>query len=145
MSNRRVPPELRRRTWTEGSVWEMLVAADALLYRFASPLADLGMTARERRQLQREVELLKATSVSYILPDQGTRRLPSPPWLYVRTRRHGIYRVSDDGRIERYRARVQHLGGTSITAHGWFLSTLRGVRWLSIVADGLLVRKLRRQ
>lgn len=145
MSRRRVPPELRRRTWTEGSVWELLVAADALLYRFASPLADLGMTARERRQLRREVELLKTTPVSYILPDQRSRRRPPQPWLYVRPRRHGIYRVGDDGRIERYGPRVQRLGSGSITEHGWFWSTLRGVRWLCIVADGLVVQKVRRQ
>jgi hypothetical protein len=145
MSRRRVPPELRRRTWTEGSVWELLVAADALLYRFASPLADLSMTARERRSCRREVELLKTTPISYILPNQRSRRRPPQPWLYVRPRRHGIYRVGDAGRIERYGARVQRLGSGSITEHGWFLSSLRGVRWLRVVADGLLVQELRRQ
>lgn len=145
MSRRRVPPELRRRTWTEGSVWDLLVAADALLYRFASPLADLGMTARERRQLRREVELLNTTPLSYILPDQRSRRRLPQPWLYVRPRRYGIYRVGDDGRIERYGARVQRLGSGSITEHGWFWSTLRGVRWLRVVAEGLLVQKVRRQ
>jgi hypothetical protein len=145
MSRRRIPPELCRRTWSEGSVWELLVAADALLYRFASPLADLGRHARERRQLRREVELLKTTAVAYILPYQGSRRRPLQPWLYVRSQRHGIYRVSADGHIERYGARVQRLGATSMTEHGWFFSTLRGVRWLRIVADGLLVQKASQQ
>ncbi len=145
MYRRRVPPELRRRTWTEGSVWELLVAADALLYRFTSPLADLGMTARERRQLRREVELLKTTPISYILPNQRSRQRPPQPWLYMRPRRHGIYRVGDGGRIERYGARVQRLGSGSITEHGWFWSTLRGIGWLCVVADGLLVQKIRRQ
>lgn len=145
MSRRRLPLELRLCTWSEGSVWELLVAADALLYRFASLLADLGMTARERRQLRREVELLKGTPVDYILPSQGSRRQPPQPWLYVRPRRYGIYRLADDGRIERYGARIQRFGGTSITEHGWYWSALRGVRWLRVVADGLVVRKVRRQ
>ncbi|MEI8033759.1 MAG: hypothetical protein WCH05_10515 [Chlorobiaceae bacterium] len=53
--------------------------------------------------------------------------------------------MSADGRIERYGARVQRLGTTSMTEHGWFFSRLRGVRWLRIVADGLLVQKASQQ
>lgn len=142
MARCRIPPELRRRTWAEGSVWDLLVMADLLPYRFASPFADLGMTARERRQLRREEELLKTTRVAYILPRPATaRRLPQP-WLYVRTRRTGHYRVDESGVIERYGRRTQRLGSSSITEHRWYPCTLRGVRWLQVVADGLMVQKV---
>jgi len=107
MARRRTPPELRRRTWTEGSVWELLVAGDLLLYRFASPFADLGMSPRQRREFRREVELLKATHVAYILPHTGTNRRPPQSWLYVHTRRGGYYRVSDAGEIQRFGRRTQ--------------------------------------
>jgi hypothetical protein len=137
-----VPPEVRRRTWTEGTIWDLLIAAGALPYRFASPLADLGMSTRQRRQLRREEELLKTTQVAYILPRPVTaRRLPQP-WLYVRTRRTGHYRVNAQGVIERYGKRIQRLGSGSITEHRWYPCTLRGVRWLQVVADDLLVRGL---
>jgi len=63
------------------------------------------------------------------------------PWLYVRTRRAGHYCVNDTGTIERYGKRIQRLGSGSITEHRWYPCTLRGVRWLQVVADGLLVRK----
>ncbi|NTU84672.1 MAG: hypothetical protein HGA45_35790, partial [Chloroflexales bacterium] len=136
-----VPPEVRRREWAEGTIWELLVAAQALPYRFASPFADLGMTARERRQLRREEELLKTTRVAYILPRPGTARWLPQPWLYVRTRRTGHYRVNHAGAIERYGKRTQRLGSGSITEHRWYPCTLRGVRWFQVVADGLMVRK----
>jgi hypothetical protein len=142
MARQRVPPEVRRRTWTEGTVWELLVAAQALPYRFASPLADLGMTARERRQLRREEELLKTTRLAYILPRPATTWRTSQPWLYVRTRRTGHYRVNDQGAIERYGKRTQPLGSSSITEHRWYPCSLRGVRWLQVIADGLMVRKV---
>lgn len=77
MARRRTPLELRRRTWTEGTLWELLVAADLLPYRFASPFADLGLRRRERRLLRREAELLKTTSIAYILPHPGTARRPA--------------------------------------------------------------------
>jgi hypothetical protein len=130
MARQRLPPEVRRRQWAEGSVWELLVAAGALPYRFASPLADLGMSTRQRRQLRREEELLKTTQVAYILPRPGTARQPLQPWLYVRTRRTGHYRVNDQGAIERFGKRIQHLGSGSITEHRWYPCTMRGVRWL---------------
>lgn len=141
MARQRVPPEVRRRQWVEGSVWNLLVAAGALPYRFVSPFADLGMTARERRRLRREEEQLKTTQVAYILPRPGTaRRLPQP-WLYVRTRRTGYYRVNDQGAIERYGKRIQRLSSGSITEHRWYPCALRGVRWLQVVADGFIVCK----
>ncbi|NTU84410.1 MAG: hypothetical protein HGA45_34445, partial [Chloroflexales bacterium] len=126
----------------EGTVWELLVAAQALPYRFASPFADLGMTAHERRQLRREREILTTTQVAYILPRPGTTRRPPQPWLYVRTRRTGHYRVNEMGVIERYGKRIQRLGSGSITEHRWYPCTLRGVRWLQVVADGRRARKV---
>jgi hypothetical protein len=87
------------------------------------------MTARERRQLRREEELLKTT------------RRPSQPWLYVRTRRTGHYRVNNAGAIERYGKRIQRLGSGSISEYRWYPCTLRGVRWLQVIADELIVRK----
>jgi hypothetical protein len=141
MARRRTPPELRRRTWAQGSVWELLVAGDILLYRFASPFADLGMTPRQRRDLLREVELLKATRVTYILPHNGGARRPPQSWLYVHTRRGGYYRVGDVGEIQRFGRRTQSLGSGSITEHGWYHSSLRGVRWLQVVAAGRMVQK----
>lgn len=142
MARQRVPPEVRRRTWTEGSVWDLLIAAQALPYRFASPFAELGLMASQRRRLRREEELLKTTRVAYILPRPATARRPPQPWLYVRTRRTGHYRVNDAGAIERYGKRTQRLGGGSITEHRWYPCTLRGVRWLQVIADGLIVRGL---
>jgi hypothetical protein len=140
MARQRVPPEVRSRQWVEGTVWDLLVAAQALPYRFASPFADLGMTARERRKLRGEREILTTTRVAYILPRPGTARRPAQPWLYVRTRRTGHYRVGESGTIERYGKRTQRLGSGSITEHRWYPSTLRGVRWLQVIADGLIVR-----
>jgi len=142
MARRRIPSETRRRTWTEGTVWELLAAAGALPYRFASPLADVGMTAREHRQFQREMAVLKTTAIAYILPRPGTARRAPERWLSVRTRRTGYYRVNDAGTIERYGKRTQWLGSGSSTAHRWYPCSLRGVRWLQVVADGLLVRKV---
>jgi hypothetical protein len=143
MARRRVPPELRRRTWAEGSVWDLLVAADLLPYRFASPLADLGMTNTQRRRQRCEEEQLKTTQVGYILPRPGTARRPPQPWLYVRTKRTGQYRVGESGAIERFGRRTQHLGSGSITEHRWYPCSLRGVRWLQVVADGRIGRKVR--
>jgi len=143
MARQRVPPEVRRRQWAEGSVWNLLIAAQARPYRFVSPFADLGMTASQRRRLRREEEQLKTTQVAYILPRPGTARRSPQPWLYVRTRRTGHYRVNDAGAIERYGKRIQHLGSGSITEHRWYPCSLRGVRWLQVVADGLMVRKAR--
>lgn len=145
MARRRIPPKLRRRTWTEGTLWELLVTAELLPYRFASPFADLGLSRRERRLLRREAELIKVTSIAYILPHRGTARRPAQPWLYVRTKRGGHYRVGEAGTIERYGRRTQSLGSGSITEHGWYSSSLRGVRWLQVVADGRLVQKVSRQ
>lgn len=142
MARRRLPPELRRRTWTEGSVWELLVTIDLLPYRFASPFADLGLSRRERRQLRCEAELLTATTIAYILPHRGTARRPAQPWLYVRTKRGGHYRVGEAGEIDRYGRRTQRLGSGSITEHGWYPCSMRGVRWLQVVADGRMVRKV---
>lgn len=141
MARQRVPPEVRSRQWAEGTIWEVLVAARALPYRFASPLADLAMTASQRRRLHREEELLKTTRVAYILPRPGSARRPSQPWLYVRARRAGYYRVNDRGVIERYGKRTQRLGAGSVTEHRWHPCSLRGVRWLQVVAEGLMVRK----
>jgi hypothetical protein len=64
------------------------------------------------------------------------------PWLYVRTQRGGHYRVGDAGEIELFGRRTQHLGSGSITEHRWYPCSLRGVRWLQIVATGRMVRKL---
>lgn len=141
MARRRTPPELRRRTWAEGSVWELLIAADILLYRFASLFADLGMTPRQRRELRREVELLKATRVAYILPHKSTTRRPPQPWLYLQIRRSGYYRVGGTGEIQRFGSRTQRLGSGSITEHGWYPCSLRRVRWLQVVAAGRMVQK----
>lgn len=140
MARRRVPPQLRRRSWIEGSVWKLLVAAELLPYRFVSPLADLGMTPRQRRELRRKEELLKTTCIAYILPQPATPRRPSQPWLYVRTKRGGHYRVGAAGEIERFGRRTLHLGSGSITEHRWYPCSLRGVRWLQIVATGRMVR-----
>lgn len=117
MARRRVPLELRRRTWAEGRVWDLLVAADLLPYRFASPLADLGMTSTQRRRQRREEEQLKTTQVAYILPRPGTARRPPQPWLYVRTKRTGHYRVGESGVIERFGRRTQRLASGSISEH----------------------------
>jgi hypothetical protein len=141
MARRRTPPELRRRTWAEGSVWELLVAAELLPYRFASPFADLGLGPRERRELRREAELLKKTTIAFILPQQATGKRAAQLWLYVRTKRGGYYRVGDAGEIQRFGRRVQSLGSGSITEHGWYHCSLRGVRWLQIVATGRMVQK----
>lgn len=145
MARRRLPPELRRRTWTEGTLWELLVAAELLPYRFASPFADLGMRASQRRRLRRDEELIKATSIAYILPHPRTARRPAQPWLYVRAKRGGHYRVGEAVAIDRYGRRTQRLGSGSITEHSWYPCSLRGVRWLQVVADGRLVQKVRRQ
>lgn len=126
----------------EGSVWELLVAGDILLYRFASPFADLGMTARQRRKLRDEIELLKATRVAYILPHKGSTRRPPQPWVYVHTRRGGYFRVGDTGEIQRFGGRTQRLGSGSITEHGWYPCSLHGVRWLQVIADGRMARKV---
>ena len=141
MARRRAPPELPRRAWAEGTIWELLVAADILLYRFASPFADLGMTARQRRELRREVELLKTIHIAYILPHNGSARRPPQPWLYVQTRRGGYFRVGNAGEIQRFGRRTQRLGSGSITEHGWYHCSLRGVRWLQVVAGGRMVQK----
>jgi len=45
--------------------------------------------------------------------------------------------------IERYGRRTQRLGSGSITEHRWYPCTLRGVRWLQVIADGRLVQKVR--
>lgn len=145
MARQRIPRELRRRTWTEGTAWGLLVAADLLPYRFASPFADLGMNARERRALRHEEELLKVTNVTYILPQPATPRQAAQSWLYVRTKRGGYYRVGEEGEIERFGRHTQHLSSGSITQHGWYLCSLRGVRWLQIIATGLMVRKVNRE
>lgn len=145
MPRRRIPPELRRRTWREGTVWELLIAADLLPYRFASHFADLRLRPRERRELRREAEQLKTTTIAFILPQPATGRRAAQPWLYVRTKRGGHYRVGEAGTIERYGRRTQRLGSGSITEHGWYSSSLRGVRWLQVVADGRLVQKVSRQ
>lgn len=142
MARRRIPRELRRRTWAEGTAWELLVAADLLPYRFASPFADLDLSARERRALRREEELLKTTRIAYILPQPATPRRPVQPWLYVRTQRGGHYRIAEAGEIERFGRRVQYLGTGSITEHRWYPCSLRGARWLQIVATGRMVRNL---
>lgn len=142
MARRRLPPELRRRTWAEGSVWELLVAAELLPYRFASPFAELGLKPRERRQLWREAELLKTTTIAYILPHPGAARRPAQPWLYIRTKRGGHYRVGEAGEVDRYGRRTQSFGSGSITEHGWYPCSLRGVRWLQVVADGRMMRKV---
>ncbi|NWF82112.1 MAG: hypothetical protein HXY37_19010 [Chloroflexi bacterium] len=142
MARCRVPPELRRCPWAEGSVWNLLVVANLLPYRFASPLADLGMSRSQRRQLRREEELLKTTPIAYILPRPGTACRSPQPWLYVRTRRTGHYRVNDAGAIERYGRRTQRLGSGSITEHRWYPCSLRGVRWLQVIADGRLVQRV---
>ncbi len=144
MARRRIPPELRRHSWTQGSAWELLVAADLLPYRFVSPLADLGMTPRQRRELRREEELLKGTTIASILPQPARSHRASQPWLYVRTQRGGHYRVGEAGEIERFGRRTQHLGSGSITEHRWYPCSLRGIRWLQVVADGRLVQKVRR-
>jgi hypothetical protein len=120
-----------------------LVDIQHLPYRFASPLADLAMTASQRRRLRREEELLKTTRVAYILPRPGSARRPSQPWLYARARRGGYYRVNDQGMIERYGKRTQRLGAGSVTEHRWYPCSLRGVRWLQVLAEGLMVRKAR--
>ena len=142
MARRRIPPELRRRTWREGTVWELLVTADLLPYRFASPFADLGLRPRERRELHREAELLKTTTIAFILPQPATRRRAALPWLYVRTKRGGHYRVGEAGEIQRYGRRTQRLGSGSITEHGWYPCALRGVRWLQLIATNRLVQKV---
>jgi len=46
------------------------------------------------------------------------------------------------GFIERYGKRIQRLGSGSITEHRWYPCTLRGVRWLQVVADGRIVQKV---
>lgn len=143
MARHKVPRELRRCSWTESTVWELLVAADLLPYRFASPLADLGMTPRQRRELRREAELLKATRVAYLLPQPATARRPAKPWLYVHPQRGGYYRVGEAGEIDRYGARTQRLGSGSITEHGWYPCSLRGVRWLQVVAGGRMRQSIR--
>lgn len=140
---RPLPPELRRRSWTEGTVWELLVALDALPYRFVSPFADLGLTARERRRLRQEREQLKATAIACILPRPGTARRSSDLWVYVHVPRFGHYRVDDAGAIERYGRRVQRLSGTTISEHRWYPCSLRGVRWLAVVAEGRVLRAAR--
>jgi hypothetical protein len=145
MARRRIPPELRRRTWREGTVWELLVTADLLPYRFASPFADLGLRPRERRELRRETELLKTTTIAFILPQPTTERRAAQPWLYIRTKRGGHYRVGEVGEIQRYGRRTQRLGSGSITEHGWYPCALRGVRWLQLIATNRLTRKVSRQ
>jgi hypothetical protein len=142
MSRRRIPPELRRRTWVEETVWELLVVAELLPYRFVSPLADLGMTPRERRELRREEELLKGTNIAYILPQPASPRRKSQPWLYVRTKRGGYFRIGEAGEVERFGRRTQHLGSGSITEHRWYPCSLRGVRWLQVISSGRLVQKV---
>lgn len=145
MARQRIPRELRRRTWVEGTAWELLVAADLLPYRFASPFADLGMSARERRALRRREELLKTTPIAYILPQTATPHRPAQPWMYVRTKRGGHYRVGANGEVERFCRRTQHLGSGSITEHRWYPCSLRGIRWLHVLAGGRLVQKLSRE
>lgn len=142
MARRRTPPELRRRSWTEGSVWDLLVAAELLPYRFISPFADLGTSARERRALRRDEELLKTTFTAYILPHPAKPRRPVQPWLYVKTKRGGYYRVGEAGEIERFGRRIQYIGSGSITEHRWYPCSLRGVRWLQLIAITRLARKV---
>lgn len=129
MARRRIPRELRRRTWAEGTAWELLVMANLLPYRFASPFADLGMTPRQRRELRREEALLKGTTIAYILPQPARPRRPSQPWLYVRTQRGGHYRVGEAGEIERF-GRV-----SSISAPGASPSTT-GIPARSVACAG---------
>lgn len=145
MALRRTPPELRRRTWREGTVWELLVAAELLPYRFASSFADLGLSPRECRELRREAELLKTTTIAFILPQPATGRRAEQPWLYVRAKREGHYRVGEVGEIQRYGRRTQRLGSGSITEHGWYPCALRGVRWLQLIATSRLMRKVSQQ
>jgi hypothetical protein len=140
MSRRRAPPELRRRTWIEGSAWELLVAAACLPFRFRSPLADLGCTARQRRQQRQEAAQLHATRVAYLLPQPGNARRPPVHWLYVRTTRGAHYRIGTDGAIERYGRRVQTLGQGSCSTYRWYTCDLRGVRWLQHLAHGRMAQ-----
>ncbi|MFV9505468.1 MAG: hypothetical protein AB4911_13010 [Oscillochloridaceae bacterium umkhey_bin13] len=137
---RRIPPELRRKTWTEGTVWELLSAAGWLPYRFASPLADLSLTARQRQKQRQEATQLQTTPIAYLLPQPGTARRPAVPWLYVRTTRGAHYRIGTDGAITRYGRRIQRLDSGSITTHTWYACDLRGVRWLQIIATGRMIQ-----
>ena len=87
--------------------------------------------------------MLKTTLVTYILPQPATARRVTQPWLYVRTKRTGHYRVGETGEIERFGRRIQRLGSGSISEHGYQRCSLRGVRWLQVVADGRMVQKIR--
>ena len=142
MVHHRTPPELRHATWTEGTVWDVLVAIDAVPSRLTSPIADHDMSARQRHQLRREQELLHTTRITYIMPHPGNAHQAPQPWLYIQTQRAGLYRVNDTGVIERSVRFTRRLGGTRITMNRWNPSTLRGVRWLQGIADGLVVRKM---
>lgn len=145
MSRKRIPPELKRKTWAEGTVWELLVAADLLPYRHSSSLGDLGMTKRERREWWEEKELLQRTRLSYILPPPGTERQPPQPWLFIKAENGGFYRIGETGEIDRYSSRTLSFGSGSVTERGWYPSTLRGVRWLQLVAISRHVQTLQRQ
>ncbi|MFV9507678.1 MAG: hypothetical protein AB4911_24265 [Oscillochloridaceae bacterium umkhey_bin13] len=137
---RRCPPELRRKSWQEGSIWDLLIAAACLPYRFRSPLADLGLSTRQRQKQHQEAIYLQTTPIAYLLPQPGTARHPPVPWLYVRTKRGAHYRIGCDGTITRYGRRIQHLGSGSITTHRWYACDLRGVRWLQIIATERLIQ-----
>jgi hypothetical protein len=139
MARQRVPPEVRGRQWAEGTIWEMLVAAQALPYRLSSPLADLGMTASQRRRLHQEVELLKTTRAAYILPRAGSARRPPQLWLYVRARRSGYYRANAQGVIEGYGKRTQRLGAGSVTEHGWYPCSLRVLLPVLVTAQASII------
>ena len=145
MSRKRIPPELKRKTWAEGTMWELLVAADLLPYRHSSPLGDLVMTKRERRELWKERELLRRTRTSYILPRPGMERRSPQPWLFIKAERGSYYRVGEEGEIDRYGSCTLSFGSGSVTERGWYPSTLRGVRWLQLVAISRHVQTLQRQ
>lgn len=145
MSRKRIPPELKRKSWSEATVWELLVAAHLLPYRHSSSLGDLVMTKRERRELWKEQELLRRTRTSYILPQPGTVHRSSQPWLFIKSERGGYYRVGETGEIDRYGSRTLSFGSGSITERGWYPATLRGVRWLQLVATGRHVQTLQQQ
>lgn len=143
--SRTTPPELKRKSWIEGTVWELLAAADLLPYRHSSQFGDLGMTKRERRELWKERELLRGTRTSYILPQPGTERRSPQPWLFVKAERGGYYRVGETGEIDRFGTRTLNFGSGSITERDWYPATVRGVRWLQLVAIGRHVQTLQRQ